>query len=524
MGLNDDRTSMIPLSDSLVQMLRNCTNLPSPPAIANKIIELSSCETSGLGDVADVVGLDPALSAKLMRMANSPLYAKQRKIENLRQAITLFGLEGTLNIALSFSLKHTGIDAKNSGLDYNLYWKRSLAAAMLCQEIGQRLQGCSKDSTFLAGLLQDIGMLALDKAKPSLYKKLGEQQKHHEQLCQREIDEIGCDHSTVGAWLLSEWHLPAKIFEPVAVSHATLNEETLEDMPDISKAVACSCLLADIFISEDKDVQDVMLNAVHKAECITKINHMDFRHIIESVSANYGDLANMFDIEIENPRILEFISEQAKEVLILRNLNKIKETEHLQEAAEQLKSKAMVLEEESRRDSLTKLHNRRHFDEAIMVEFENSKKHHWPLGVIFVDLDFFKRINDTFGHDAGDEVLVQVSKILLNCMRDTDIVARYGGEEFTILLPGINYEGVEIACNRIINSFHNESIHLNTGSVIHVTVSAGAVVYQGEPRFKDWAELIRAADKAVYHAKENGRDQYYMSDEPQRSNVHQIAG
>ena len=515
---------MVPLSDNLINILRNCTNLPSPPAIANKIIELSSCETSGLGDVADVVGLDPALSAKLMRMANSPLYAKQRKIENLRQAITLFGLEGTLNIALSFSLKNTDTDAQNSGLDYNLYWKRSLAAAMLCQEIGQRLQGCSKDSTFLAGLLQDIGMLALDKAKPELYKNLGEQQKHHEILCQHEVAELGCDHSSVGAWLLSEWHLPAKIFEPVSVSHATFCEESITNTPDISKAVACSCLLADIFISEDKDVQAVMLDAVSKAERITSISHVEFRDIIESVSANYSDLANMFDIELENPRMLEFISEQAKEVLILRNLNKIRETEHLQEAAEQLKSKAMELQEESRRDSLTKLHNRRHFDEAIMAEFENSKKHHWPLGVIFVDLDYFKRINDTFGHDAGDEVLVQASQVLLKCMRDTDIVARYGGEEFTILLPGINQKGVEIACDRIINSFHNESIHLKNGNVIHVTVSAGAVVYHGERRYKDWSELIQAADKAVYHAKENGRDQYYMSNGQQASNVHQIAG
>ena len=524
MGVNDRRTNMKPLSDSLVTLLRNCTNLPSPPAIANKIIELSSCETSGLGDVADVVELDPALSAKLMRMANSPLYAKQRKIENLRQAITLFGLEGTLNIALSFSLKHTGKEIKNSGLDYNLYWKRSLAAAMLCQEIGQRLAGCSKDSTFLAGLLQDIGMLALDKAKPELYQQLDDTQKHHEQLCRHEIEELSCDHSAVGAWLLSEWHLPAKIYEPVAASHATISADSLDDTPDISKAVACSCLLADIFVSEDKDVQEVMLDAVHKAESITSISHIEFRHIIESVSANYSELANMFDIEVENPCILEFISEQAKEVLILRNLNKIKETEHLQEAAAQLKSKAIELEEESRRDSLTKLHNRRHFDEAIKIEFEISRKHRWPMGVIFVDLDFFKRINDTYGHEAGDEVLIQVSQILLNCMRDTDIVARYGGEEFTILLPGINQEGVEIACNRIVNSFHNQSIHLKNGNVVHVTVSAGGVVYQGEPYYKDWSELISAADKAVYHAKENGRDQYHMCNERQPSNVHRIAG
>ena len=120
------------LDDSLLFMLRSCSNLPSPPAIATKIIELSSCETSCLTDMIELISLDPALSAKLLRMANSPLYAKQRKIENLRQAITLFGLDGTLNIALSFSLRQSTFDDKKSGLDYHFYWKRSLASAMIC--------------------------------------------------------------------------------------------------------------------------------------------------------------------------------------------------------------------------------------------------------------------------------------------------------------------------------------------------------------------------------------------------------
>ena len=512
------------LSDSLVLMLRRCTNLPSPPAVASKIIELSSCETSGLGEVADVISLDPALSAKLLRMANSPLYAKQRKIENLRQAITLFGLEGTLNIALSFSLVSNESDANHSGLDYNMYWRRSLAAAIFCQEIARKLGSCSKENAFLAGLLQDIGILALDKAQPDLYKNIGVGQKHHRRISELEIHAIGYDHSDVGAWLLSEWHLPTKVVEPIATSHSILSKTDITETSNLSKAVACSCLLADVFIASDEDIENTMLAAVEEARHISELDHAEFQQTIETVSANYSELAKMFDIELENPQMLEFISEHAKEVLILRNLNKIRETEHLQEAAKQLQSKAIELEEVSRRDSLTQLFNRRHFDHAILVEFENSKKHNWPLGLIFVDLDFFKRINDTFGHEAGDEVLIQVSRTLLQCMRDTDIVSRYGGEEFTILLPGINREGIEIACNRIVNSFRNQSINLKNGDVIHVTVSAGAVAFQGESRFKDWSDLIRTADKAVYHAKENGRDQYYIYGEEEYSNVHQLTG
>ena len=501
------------LSENLLLMLKTCTNLPSPPAIASRIIELSSSDTAGLSDVADVVSIDPALSAKLLRMANSPLYTKQRKIENLRQAITLFGLDGTLNIALSFSLVNSSIEDEKSGLNYGLYWKRSLASAILCQELTQYLEGTSKDSAFLAGLLQDIGMLALDKAKPELYSDLKQKQFSHDEICRLERDALDTDHSVVGAWLLEEWHLPKPLLEPLRESHNGMSSDSSFNT-NLSKAVACASLLADIFTSNEKDVNTLIANNIAKAKKVVRLSDKDFHSVIESASENYTDLAQMFDIEFDDTRMLDFISEQAKEVLILRNLSKIQETECLQKTAKQLESKTAELEEINRRDSLTKLYNRRHFDEAIETEFQNANKYKWPLGLIFIDIDFFKQVNDTLGHDAGDDVLRLVALTLLKCARDTDIVARYGGEEFTIILPGTNQEGVDITCNRIINTFRNTALTLANGKIVHLTVSAGACVYDGSnSEIQDWYELVKQADNATYQSKNNGRNQYCLIDE-----------
>ena len=514
---------MSKLSDNLLLMLRTCTNLPSPPAVATKIIELSSCETSGLGDVAEVVSLDPALSAKILRMANSPLYAKQRKVENLRQAIILFGLDGTLNIALSFSLKQGSSEDGESGLNYNYYWKRSLASAMLSQEIIQRVGGSSKDSAFLSGLLQDIGMLALDKAKPDLYEGLNKKFIRHEDVVKREHKLLDADHSTVGAWLLEEWHLPNNIIEPIRHSHSDFTEKSSAE--SVSKAVACAGLLSDIFIANTKSINELLAINIDKARKIIPLSRDDLNKIIQTVSENYTDLAQMFEIELENSQLMEFISEQAKEVLILRNLSKIKETESLQEAAKELKSKADVLEEENRTDSLTKLMNRRHFDESIEAEFESAIKYKWPLGLIFIDIDHFKKINDTYGHDAGDSVLCQVAEILLDCTRDSDIVSRYGGEEFTIILPGTGQEGVEITCERIINAFRNKVIEIGTSEIIHITVSAGAHIFDANSSdIKDRHEFIRLADQATYLSKNNGRDQYNLAINLPQQEVVKIAG
>ncbi len=156
-------------------------------------------------------------------------------------------------------------------------------------------------------------------------------------------------------------------------------------------------------------------------------------------------------------------------------------------------------------DGMTSLYNYRHFKECIADEFTRSKRYKRALSLIMVDVDHFKKFNDTYGHQTGDDVLRGVAKILKQSVRSSDIVARYGGEEFVILLPETGKSDAFILAERVRNGIESADLSVDTSSSFDgVTVSLGvSAIEEGTEDFK---ELIKKADSALYQAKENGRN------------------
>ncbi|HXI59833.1 MAG TPA: GGDEF domain-containing protein [Polyangia bacterium] len=161
------------------------------------------------------------------------------------------------------------------------------------------------------------------------------------------------------------------------------------------------------------------------------------------------------------------------------------------------------LYESALRDSLTSSFNRRFFLDRLRSEMAYAKRHQKALAVLFMDLDHFKKINDTYGHPAGDKVLVEVSQVIRSLLRAEDVFARYGGEEFVIACRGIELKGAEILAARILDAVRRAGVE-HAGRTIALTVSIGVAVY-GE--LSEVETLIAAADAAMYEAKQRGRDQ-----------------
>ena len=153
-------------------------------------------------------------------------------------------------------------------------------------------------------------------------------------------------------------------------------------------------------------------------------------------------------------------------------------------------------------DALTNLNNRRQFETRLKQEIATTKRQKNPLCAMMIDIDFFKKVNDTYGHASGDTVLRTVASIIKEHLRESDIPARYGGEEFAVLLPYTHIEEAQIVGERLRKAVEEASIPIDKKN-INVTISMGLAEFKptltGE-------ELFKNADNALYEAKESGRN------------------
>ncbi len=154
-------------------------------------------------------------------------------------------------------------------------------------------------------------------------------------------------------------------------------------------------------------------------------------------------------------------------------------------------------------DYLTQLHNRRHFDECLATESARARRYARPLSLLMIDIDLFKQVNDTHGHQVGDRALAATAAAIRACVREEDIVARYGGEEFVALLPETALEEAFAVASKVLEAVARNEI-VARDARFRVTVSIGCS--QLNDRDPEAADLVRNADAKMYEAKQRGRN------------------
>ncbi|MEM8746904.1 MAG: GGDEF domain-containing protein [Actinomycetota bacterium] len=484
--------------------ISSARGLPSPPAITVKLIELCGDPETELVDVIEIVRHDPSLTARLMRLANSSVYGRRRRTENLRQAVTLLGLDTVLTASLTLSLTAgRNLSARRSESFRARRWNRSVHSAAIAEILSSFAPSVASDEAFLASLLQDIGVFVIDLLEPDVYEEL-DPDGTHEQLVAAERRGFGADHATVGSVLLEAWDLPPEIVDAVAASHRGPSNTV-----DLASVIGAAGILAD-GVSGDVDGS----SAVDEVASILHIDRSQIEASCARLDVMLAELASILEADAPTREMVDVLAEEA---ILLRQVQAQVMASQLTEKVADWKNEAERLATENRLDALTGVSNRRHLDEQLDAEHAAATRYGHPLSVLFLDLDDFKAVNDHHGHDVGDAVLVHAADLLRATVRDEDIVGRYGGEEFLVLLPGTDQEGAGVLADRLIAAFNSTALELPDGSAHLQTTSIGVASLDHLGADASRASLVRAADMALYLAKAEGKNRMRHAVQPETS-------
>ncbi|NOX56445.1 MAG: diguanylate cyclase [Planctomycetes bacterium] len=381
---------------------------------------------------------------------------------------------------------------------------------------------------FLAGLLADIGRLAMLKTIAKQYLPVLEAAEDGlRELHELEQEILGFDHIEVGLELMRSWELPEPLVLSAALHHADLEQlqaKADDSYASLLQAVATSAAIGEYFCGYGKG------QALQRAKRFTQefygFSEEDLNEFIEQTSARIEEAGQLFSMNtssIPDPsELLARANEQLAQLAMRAHVEsqqaKARERS-IEEEKKRLESENRELQQQAVHDPLTEVYNRRFFDETLSREIARARREATPVALLFIDIDHFKQINDTYGHHCGDLVLQRVAKLIDGILRSSDVLARYGGEEFTILINQPTEKGIGKLAERIRQRVEQEEIIVE-GQRIPVTVSIGAAIALPQRHETDLASrLVAAADEAMYDSKRGGRNQVHVRSliqEPER--------
>ena len=483
------------MNQELLEKIRQCPTLPSLPAIALQVLELAQQDQVDLGEIARVISKDPALSGKILRTVNSSFYGRSQSISTISHALVILGLQSVKTLVLGFSLVGNLSKNKAKGFDHMTYWRRSIYSATAARLLAVKLQIVQQEECFLVALLQDLGMLVLDQVLGNEYGIIIEKVVSHGQLAAAETAAIGMTHAEVAGCLAEMWKLPPLLATPICQHHSP---EQVSD-PVLRRQTDVACVAgraADVFVDEEAapaiaDVRKMAADrfSMDQAECDA---------LLDEIGKNTREVAKLFEISISASANFESILKKANEALVDLTLRSQKHAQDLVEQNRRLKEQAST-------DALTALANRASFDLFLAERFQEAVACGEPLSLLLMDVDHFKKVNDTYGHQTGDAVLKAIGALLKSAARAQDLAARYGGEEMALVLPK-TARTTAIAIAESVRRAISARPVAHAGRQLNITASIGVATWEPGSPLKLAQLLLKASDMAVYAAKKSGRN------------------
>jgi diguanylate cyclase (GGDEF)-like protein len=498
---------------ALLDKIKAADNLPSPPLVAMRVLELMQSDDVSAADLAGVIQQDPALTGRILKVANSPLFGQAGRIGSLQQATVVLGMRTVKVMVLSFSLVDTVSNTHLAGFDYAGFWRRSLTTAVAARLIAAEIRKPLADTAFVSGLLCDIGVLAAIQCAPNDYTPvldlyaLG---KTPLQSIEREM--FSATHEAISADLLSHWRLPRSLCEAVGIHHTPSQgiHSGTSAQQLLNAVVRSAAVMGDAFCElpqtgrieyAKKSVQDEL-----------KLDNTILDRILTELDEHVRATASVFSLDIGKTKTYQQL--QAEAVAQLAKLSMTTELERAEIAQREAKAQQRVnelhnrnahLERKANTDALTGVANRSAFDAQLADTCKTAASRNEPIGLLMLDIDRFKKLNDTFGHQVGDEALRQVGQCLKAIENDVTFVSRYGGEEFALLTANTTDQALRELAEEIREMIQQLRIP-HEQRYLTLTASLGGAHVASPDAPINPGKLVQQTDQCLYHAKQSGRN------------------
>ncbi len=493
------------MGSEFFQKLKASNRLPSPPGVALKILELARSDDTSLDDLAKVISSDPALAGRMLKFVNSPSAGFGRQIATLDEAVNQIGLRGVQLMALSFSLVSSGRVEVSKSFNFDMFWSRSLACGVASKVFAATAGRLDPNEAFIVGLLYHIGQMAAACAMPDVYETvLAELQTRPNDLTAIELEKLGASHIEAGVQLMQDWKLPEAIWQTVAKTQDSKAPATINGRITPSRVLHIGDITASL-LCDSEDVRSVKVDEILK---LVK-EHFDldaaaWSELYDQIVRDWKAYGQLLSVKAGTDKSFRDLQEEARDKIAALSAATVMENIGIKEQNQQLL-------QQTRTDALTGVANRAAFDERLAGELDRARRSQCPLALCLLDIDHFKKFNDTHGHQVGDQVLQAVAKALDETVRKMDLVARYGGEEFAVIAPECNLSKAGSLAERLREAI--EELQLEAGGQkLKVTTSVGVAFAQWPAYERTAADLIKAADAKLYEAKRSGRNRCCLED------------
>ncbi len=504
--------------------------LPTLPAVAVQLLNIFSDPDVSIREVARLIESDPALAAKILKAANSAQFGCGRGIAEIGRALTLLGKRTVTSLALGFSLSEISTRNGKQQKLFQDYWLQAVSRAMTCELLGKRFARGKEGELFVSGLLSSIGSLALLHSEPESYAQVrAEAESGTRPLLDIQREVYGTDYVELTTQLLGQWKLPPEIISSIVDQSRDLGYFEATDPKELTifdKTVAVAGAIGEFLCVEKKAVSLIRIHEL--MGLFFGMPEKEIDEFVTQVRERLSDSADMFQTDASRlPSPSEIMSqamEQLSEIAAsaLRDHSAPNSHDVLEENG-RLRRRVEELTRRSAIDPLTQVFNRGYLIERLSEQVAVARLRQQRIGMIFIDVDHFKQVNDTYGHPAGDRVLEVVARAIESEVRASDVLGRYGGEEFVVLLGPTDVASLERVGERIRKRIA-EGVIIYEDKEISVTASVGGTV-MGPPvegdNFQD--RLIEYADAAMYVAKRGGRDQVVLIEVDADGNQQQIS-